>query len=188
VDLHGCEELDEAERSVMLHGIRGAEYLHTSMSTRPTRLPWEVRARVRFTAAVELPIPAVPEATATRFLTLGGERWPTAVKLDTKLPRSLQWGTQSTRWPTLTVEGGRIIPTGCDVCKDRPTGAAGRLARGRALARMGIKRRGAPLGTSRVYPGGRSRHRLKGRPAAASRMLQKNRPSRSARRRARSTM
>ena len=160
----------------------------TSMSTRPTRLPWEVRARVRFTAAVELPIPAVPEATATRFLTLGGERWPTAVKLDTKLPRSLQWGTQSTRWPTLTVEGGRIIPTGCDVCKDRPTGAAGRLARGRALARMGIKRRGAPLGTSRVYPGGRSRHRLKGRPAAASRMLQKNRPSRSARRRARSTM
>lgn len=95
--LHMCEELAEAERSVMLHGIRGTEYPHTSLSTRPTRLSWEVKARVRFTAGVELPTPAVPEAATTRSLTLGAERWPTAVKLDTKLPRNLRRGTQSTR-------------------------------------------------------------------------------------------
>jgi hypothetical protein len=97
VDLHWYEEFDKAERSVMFHGICGAEYLHTSMLTRPTCLSWVVEVRVIFTAAVKQPAPAIPEATATRFLAESTERWPTAVKLDTKLPLSFQWGTQSTR-------------------------------------------------------------------------------------------
>jgi hypothetical protein len=99
----------------MFHVTCGAEYPHTS---RPTRLPWEVKARVRFTAAVELPTPAIPEAAASKSLTLGAERWPTAVKLDTKLPRSLQLGDpvhpvadpRCRRWPNHI--------HGRDACKD----------------------------------------------------------------------